>query len=38
VVTSRIAKRGILSRRTLIVANAMVLISFALGYFLHPTW
>jgi preprotein translocase subunit SecG len=38
VVTTRIAKRGILSRRTLIVANAMVLISFALGYLWHPTF
>jgi preprotein translocase subunit SecG len=38
VATTRTAKRGILSRRTLIVANAMVLISFALGYLLHPTW
>lgn len=36
--TTRIAKRGIISRRTLLIANAMVLISFALGYLWHPTW
>jgi preprotein translocase subunit SecG len=36
-VTTRSAKRGIfLSRRMLIVANAMVLIAFALGYLWHP--
>jgi hypothetical protein len=38
VVTNRTARGGSFSRRTLIaaVANAMVIIAFALGYFIHP--
>jgi hypothetical protein len=30
------ARRGIISRRMVMVAAAMVLIAFALGYVLHP--
>lgn len=38
IVTTRTAKGRIFSRRMGIVAAAMVLIAFALGYFLHPMW
>jgi hypothetical protein len=34
--TTRTSRRGIFSRRSAIVAAAMGLISFALGYLLHP--
>jgi hypothetical protein len=36
IVTTPTARRGILSRGMLIVGAAMGLISFALGYLLHP--
>jgi len=35
-VATRTAKRSIISRRAAIAAAAMVLIAFALGFFVHP--